>query len=216
MTARYLLPLVPFIALGCHGKYKKNLHKLEDVEPQVQMLSVPEVDIALSNPVDQGDSLLGAVLDTAATVGTAVEAHQLNQRLFTLLDGGDIAGQLHDSLLASSQNLPYTMGSGQDSMVIQVTSYGINVVGGTPQFFLSAKTRIYDGGTERVYKANTSCSVALGQSSAVLALVAESAAQYGALKTLEQMSDEDLTVLIDETVKGCGGKIAARLMKHAG
>ena len=216
MNARILLPLLPLLALGCHGKYKKNLHNLEDVSPQVQMLSVPEVDIYVDNPIDQGDSLVKAIVDTAATVGTAVEAAQLNQRLYGLLDGDVIASQLGESLLASSGQLPYTMGDGQDSMVIQVTSYGINVTGGTPQFFLSAKTRIFDNGAERVYRARTSCSVSLGQSQALLGLVVESAGQYAALKQLEAMSDEDLTALIDETVKGCGGKIATRLMKHAG
>lgn len=205
LLALLTLPLVT----GCHARFKANAPTLGAVQPQIHMVTQPNVQLG---GVSDG-SLLGDVVNVVQSVRSVEASRKLAERVDVESANAQFEQGLVDTL-GDGPPFGTTYEKGSAMLQIEVRDMGMEVYGlGAPGVFnYDLFVQIFRADGKKVYRTRVSCTTAAGAPPAV----SQALWTVNNVKQLEEMTDEELQGAFDAVGYYCGGELVRKMRRHAG
>ncbi|MEN0063840.1 MAG: hypothetical protein AAGA48_16935 [Myxococcota bacterium] len=219
------LTLSLLVMVGCHGRFKRNVGSIDDV--QLQLLTTSGASAVLPRSYYVGDptpdsdaevaaNVVGSVASGVFNVVQGVKEAQLREKI-----GRVDIGRSNDAMLNSLASTlgggpPFAVRGRNDSgnlLQLELVEWGLQVpsLGVQGSFTYKVRAKLFTEAGRKVYKSRLRCNIAAGDPSAV----AQGLLVVNNAKQIKKMSDAELQDAFDAMAEYCGGVFVARMRQHA-
>lgn len=202
--------LLPGLVSGCHAKFKKHHHLVDEVRTQVYNTGPAQVSLGYLENED-GDLVTGLVnvvqtvkgFDVAKTISEAAEPTEMNAAF---------AEQLASDLGAGP---PFaSTEQAQAVLEVSVERWGLSVptVGARGTFDYQVRVRVFLADGERIYTHRVSCGLPVGDPKGV----SQALGAVNNKKQIDRMDRDAIREAFNEAARGCASVVVSDLRRHAG
>ena len=222
---RLAVGMLAILAVGCHGRFKRAVGSIDDVQLQAVTVSGPSANLGravyVGDPTPDSDgevaaNVVGAVATGVFNVVQGVKEAELREKISQI----DIE-RSNDAMLDGVANAlgsgpPFgavPRGAAEPLLQLELVEWGLQVPGvGIPgSFTYVVRARLYDGDGRKKYKSRLRCDIQAGDPSPV----SQALLLVNNAKQVKQMSREELQGSFDALASYCGGVFVTRMRRHA-